>query len=98
VKTQWDVPVFLHHNRMTGDEFGELPNEGSFVCRIRKLPLVPSTYRIGYSIMISGGDYLDSMGDAAELNVIAGDFFGSGEVPPSSHGFCLVEGSWSLNS
>jgi lipopolysaccharide transport system ATP-binding protein len=25
VKTQWDVPLFLHHNRMTGTEFGELP-------------------------------------------------------------------------
>jgi lipopolysaccharide transport system ATP-binding protein len=97
VKTQWDVPVFLHHNRMTGDEFGELPRKGAFVCRIQKLPLTPSTYRIGYSIMI-GSDCLDSLSDAAELNVIAGDFFGSGEVPPSSHGFCLVEGRWSLGS
>jgi lipopolysaccharide transport system ATP-binding protein len=98
VKTQWDVPVFLHHNRMTGTEFGELPSHGSFVCRIHKTPLTPSTYRIGYSIMINGGDYLDIIDDAAELNVIAGDFFESGEVPPSSHGFCLVEGHWSLES
>ena len=97
VKTQWDVPVFLHHNRMTGTEFGELPSQGAFVCRIHKTPLTPSPYRIGYSIMI-GNDYLDSISDAAELNVIAGDFFASGEVPPSSHGFCLVEGRWSLES
>ena len=97
VKTQWDTPIFLHHNRMTGDEFGELPNEGSFVCRLHKLPLTPSAYRIDYSIML-GTDYLDSMSDAAVLNVVAGDFFGSGEVSPSSHGFCLVEGRWSLKS
>ncbi len=97
VTTQWDVPVFLHHNRMTGTAFPELPRRGAFVCRIRRLPLTPSTYRIGYSIMI-GSDYLDSMADAAELTVMAGDFFSSGEVPPSSHGFCLVEGLWSLES
>jgi len=97
VKTQWDVPVFLHHNRMTGTEFGELPNHGAFVCRIHKTPLTPSTYKIGYSIMI-GNNYLDSISDVAELNVIAGDFFESGEVPPSSHGFCLVEGHWSMES
>jgi lipopolysaccharide transport system ATP-binding protein len=95
VKTQWDVPVFLHHNRMTGIEFGELPRSGAFVCRIHNTPLAPSTYRIGYSIML-GHDYLDSISDVAELNVIAGDFFGSSEVPPSSHGFCLVQGDWSM--
>ena len=89
------IPVFLHHNRMVGSDFGNLPHEGSFVCRIKKLPLTSSNYRIGYSIMI-GNEYLDSMSDAAELNVLAGDFFSSGEVPPSSHGFCLVEGNWSL--
>jgi len=98
VRTQWDVPVFLLHNRMTGNEFGRLPSQGSFVCRIRKMPLTPSTYKIGYSIMINEGDYLDIIDDAAELNVIAGDFFESGEVPPSSHGFCLVAGHWSLES
>ena len=97
VKTQWDVPVFLHHNRMTGTTFSELPERGAFVCRIRRLPLTPSTYRIGYSIMI-GSDYLDSMPDASELAVIAGDFFSSSEVPPSSHGFCLIDGQWSLES
>ena len=95
VNTLWDVPVFLLHNRMTGDDFGVLPSQGAFVCRIRKIPLTPSTYRIGYSIIISG-DYLDGMNDAAELQIIDGKFFESGEVPPASHGFCLVEGRWRI--
>ena len=95
VKTQWDTPVFLLHNRMTGDEFGPLPQKGVFVCHIVRIPLTPSVYRIGYSIMVDN-EYLDGISDAAKLNIIAGDFFGSGEVPPSSHGVCLVEGQWSL--
>jgi lipopolysaccharide transport system ATP-binding protein len=95
VKTQSDVPVFLHHNRMTGTEFSDLPTQGAFVCRIQKTPLTPSIYKIGFSVIIDN-EYLDGIGDAAELVVIAGDFFSSGEVPPSSHGFCLVSGNWSL--
>lgn len=95
VKTQMDVPVFLHHNRLVGFEFDVLPRKGTFVCRINKTPLAASRYRVGYSI-IDGSEYLDSMNDAAELNIIDGDFFSSGEVPPSSHGFCLVDGRWSL--
>jgi len=30
------------------------------------------------------------------MTVIEGDFFGSGEVPPISHGVCLAEGRWRL--
>ena len=30
------------------------------------------------------------------LGVVEGDFFGSGEVPPISHGVCLAEGRWRL--
>lgn len=43
-----------------------------------------------------GNDYLDSISDTAELNVMEGPFFGTCEVPPSSHGFCLVDTQWTL--
>ena len=42
--------------------------------------------------------YLDQMDDAIELTVIDGDFFGSGEVPPITHGVCLVDGKWRVES
>ena len=95
VTTQFEVPVFLQHNRLTGDEFGALPPHGAFVCRLPRLPLPPSTYRLGYSLMLDG-EYLDMINDAGELTVVEGDFFGSGEVPPSTHGCCLVAARWSL--
>lgn len=97
IKTQLDVPVFLHHNRLTRDNFGILPKFGAFVCRLKRLPLTPSIYNISLSIMVDG-EYLDSISYAAELTVVAGDFFGSGEIPPSSHGLCLVEGQWRVVS
>ncbi len=93
LRTYLETPVFLQHNKLTGDHFGTLPNKGAFVCRIRKLPLPPSTYRLGLSVM-RGGECLDRIDDASELNVVAGDFFGSGEIPPISHGCALVNGQW----
>jgi lipopolysaccharide transport system ATP-binding protein len=95
VKTQHDTPVFLQHNRLTRDEWASLPPRGVFVCRVPRLPLPPAAYRITYSLMLDG-EYLDAMDDAYELTVTDGDFFGSGEVPPATHGCCLVDASWRL--
>lgn len=95
IKTQWNVPVSLNHNRMTGDRFGELPQKGSFILRINRMPLTPSAYNLEYSIILDS-NYIDFVTDAIELNVVAGDFFGTGEVPPSSHGFCILDGRWRL--
>ncbi|HLM01756.1 MAG TPA: ABC transporter ATP-binding protein [Pyrinomonadaceae bacterium] len=95
VRTYWDVPVFLQHNRLTRDQWKVLPPKGVFVCRIRRLPLPPSNYRLGFSVMYDE-EYLDRIDDASELIVTSGDFYGSGEVPPISHGCCLVDAQWRL--
>ncbi len=95
VRTYLDVPVFLQHNRLTGDDWESLPSTGAFVCRIRRLPLPPANYRFGYSAM-RDGEYIDRIDDASELTVVEGDFYGSGEVPPISHGCCLVDAEWRI--
>jgi lipopolysaccharide transport system ATP-binding protein len=97
VKTQLEIPVFLQHNRLTQDEFGEVPATGSFVCRIQRLPLPAATYRIDYSL-IKDGMYLDAINNASDLPVTDGDFYGSGEVPPLSHGVCLVDACWRIEA
>lgn len=97
VKTDLGVPVFVQHNRLGGHQFGPLPSQGYFEFRIPRLPLPPSAYRITYSL-INDGTYIDALSDAAELVVSNGDFFGSGEVPPISHGLCLVDGKWTVQS
>jgi lipopolysaccharide transport system ATP-binding protein len=96
VRTHLDVPVFLQHNRLTGDIWTDLPPLGAFVCRIKKLPLPPANYRLGFSVM-QGEEYLDRIDDAIELIVIDGDFYGSGEVPPASHGCSLVDAAWRIS-
>ena len=97
VKTQLGMRVFLHHNRLSRDEFGVLPRTGAFICRFKRLPLSPSTYRLGFSVMKDGGhSYVDSIGDAYSITVVEGDYYGTGEVPSATHGCCLVEAEWRL--
>ncbi|HAJ60074.1 MAG TPA: ABC transporter ATP-binding protein [Cyanobacteria bacterium UBA8543] len=99
VSTQLEFPVFLQHNRLTQESFGTLPSCGAFVCRINRLPLTPATYKIMYSVMANNGldgTYIDAIEDAIELTVIDGDFYGSGEVPKSIFGVCLVDANWRI--
>jgi lipopolysaccharide transport system ATP-binding protein len=96
VKNEMDVPVFLHHSRLTRHTFGPMPERGYFELSIDKLPLPPAKYRVGYSLM-QHDSYIDGISDAVELTVNGGDFYGSGEVPPITHGVCLVEGRWTMN-
>jgi lipopolysaccharide transport system ATP-binding protein len=96
-KTQLEVPVFLQHNRLTRNEFGTLPDKGTFVCRVHRLPLPSSTYQLECSLMLDG-KFLDYVSDAFSLSVVDGDFYHSGEVPPASHGLCLVDADWRVES
>ncbi|QSV72548.1 MAG: ABC transporter ATP-binding protein [Aphanizomenon flos-aquae KM1D3_PB] len=96
-KTSLDNPVFLHHNRLTQNDFDISGDSGAFICRIKNFPLPPSIYKLGYSIMPNYGKdsrYFDSIADAIDVTVVDGDFYGSGEVPPISHGVCLINAMW----
>ena len=99
-KNQLEVPIFLQHNRMTGDEFGPLPPSGRMICRLHRLPLPAATYRITINISSNNGygEVLDYIDEAVEFTVVSGDYYGSGEVPMSSQGTCLVDASWRLES
>jgi lipopolysaccharide transport system ATP-binding protein len=99
VATQYEVPVFIQYNRLTAQQFGDVPSSGSIVCRLKCLPLPPSTYQLSFYITAEDTrDQLDSMTNAAELVVEGGDFFGTGELPPASYGTCLVAADWRLES
>jgi len=95
--TQLGVKVFSQSTRMTGVEFGQLPPLGTFVCRIPRLPLPPSTYRLSFAVKVDE-TYADAITDAVELTVAEGDFFESGRIPPVTSGVCLVDGQWRLTS
>ncbi len=99
VKSELDVPIFTLNNIITGDSFpAVLPEKGMFVCRMQRLPLPESSFRISYEISSApvGGVTLDAMEAAVELPVEGGDFFGSGQLPAIHFGVALASGSWGL--
>jgi lipopolysaccharide transport system ATP-binding protein len=99
VTTHLGTAVFTHANWHTGDSFGDLPAQGVVVCRIPRLPLPAGRYRIGFRVsaeMRGRRDPFDAMDFAAELAVESGDFFGTGYLPKTKDGLCLVDGSWRL--
>jgi lipopolysaccharide transport system ATP-binding protein len=99
VTTHLGAPVFYHATWLEGIEFSELPERGTLVVKIEDLPLPPGHYQIGYRLSTGGhrkSESIDAIEDAADLQVEAGDFFGSGKMPPAKSGVCLVRGSWKL--
>ena len=87
------VQVFNHHSRLNGIRFNNLPDHGAFSMTIKNLPLPASRYHITYSLL-SHDEFLDYAEKAHCLDVIEGDFYGTGEVPPSSHTAFLLEAEW----
>ncbi len=98
ITNHFGLPVFTQSNWLVNQPFAELPERGTFVCRIPRLPLPVGAYWIEYQITKAyrQGDPVDILRNAAELHVDSGDFFGSGTIPAQASGMCLVPASWSV--
>lgn len=97
--THLGAPVFTQANWLCGNAFGDLPETGTFVCKLPQLPLPIGTFSLGFHICAeerARRDPLDEMDLATELHVESGDFFGTGKLPIVNIGVTLVKGSWRL--
>jgi lipopolysaccharide transport system ATP-binding protein len=80
-------------SEMSGDRFDELAGEGEIVCRIERTPLSQGTYVLTI-FSHAGGEILDYVQRAAEFVVAGGDFFGTGQSPPTDQPAVLVDYDW----
>jgi lipopolysaccharide transport system ATP-binding protein len=85
--------ILLLNNNMTGAEFQALPPAGRIRCLIHRLPLTPGQYSLNLHCTV-GGILADWIQQATLLTVEPGDFFGTGHLPPPTHGGVLVEQTW----
>lgn len=95
LRTQLEIPVFLHHTRLINSNFNDIPYSGRFIFRVGRIPLPPSTYSLTYSVM-SNNSYIDHIANALVVSITDGSFYPSGETPPITHGVCLLDASWSI--
>ncbi len=69
---------------------------GQIQCHLPRLSFTPGQYQI--NLFCSGaGDVIDWLREAYSFIVEEGDFFGSGRIPPPTHGGMLIEQSWRIN-
>ena len=89
--------VTLLGTEWAGEPFTELPSEGVFVCEIDRATLLPGPYRVNVRCYVSE-ELADFLIDAATLDVVEGDFFGTGQLPPPGYGHVVVEQAWSVEA
>jgi lipopolysaccharide transport system ATP-binding protein len=87
--------MIILNNELVGVNLDSAPSSGRFNCRVERFPLSPGTYYITLFGRVNGS-IADWVQQVAMLTVEAGDFFGSGRLPPTTHGGFLVLQEWNL--
>ena len=88
--------VALLSNQLTNETFVQLASRGAFSCRIKKLPLAPGSYTL--NLIVRQNDVIqDWIQEAVNIVVEPGDFYGTGRMPPVSHGGVFVEQHWTAD-
>ncbi len=83
---------------VVGNEFSSGPFEkinpsGSFICELKKLPIVSGKYMLNI-IVSQNGIMQDWVQEAITFDVEDGDFYGTGKVIPATHKSVLIENNW----
>ena len=89
---QWMINM---NSGMAGVAFDLIPSTGRLTCRIKRFPLCPGQYHLTLFCFVNG-EIADWVQQAALVVVEGGDFYGTGRLPPPSHGGFLVAQDWNL--
>jgi lipopolysaccharide transport system ATP-binding protein len=95
IKSMFGEPLLLFRNDYTGQILREVPEHGKVICTIPNFPLMPGVYSLDVYAE-SAGQVLDWVSSITQLDVIAGDFFGSGKLKHSGFGPFLALHRWDL--
>jgi lipopolysaccharide transport system ATP-binding protein len=78
-----------------GGDFAHLPPVGQLICHIPRLPLVPGVYSVDIHSRVNHRVYADNITSAATMEVLPGDFFGTGASLRGMGDF-LCDHSWGV--
>ena len=92
---QGRIAVGQCESSCVGDSFHTLPDQGEFICSMKRLPLLPGRYTLGLKCR-SGETVLHGFANAGSFYVLDGDFYGTGVLPPPGGGHALLEYEWSV--
>ncbi|MGQ9858774.1 MAG: ABC transporter ATP-binding protein [Thermodesulfobacteriota bacterium] len=84
--------LFNCSSESSGYYFNAVPAQGRFICYIPELPLAPGRYTFNIFATVKG-EIADWVQQAGCMNVVAGDYFGTGQLKTHPQGF-LVKNKW----
>ena len=88
--------VTLLSNQVAAEAFELIEPRGSFSCIVKKLPLAPGNYTL--NLIVRQNEIVqDWIQEAVNIVVESGDFFGTGRMPPQTHGGVFFEQEWFSN-
>ena len=90
-----NMPLFSCWSDLVDTNFGEVFTSSIITCRIRKFPLPPGQYQIMLALVVRG--VLQDKLLTPIIDVVAGDFFGSGKLPSLNLSKFYVEHSWNID-
>ena len=91
-----ETTLSVLYSAYTGQTFESVPASGVLRCHVKRLPLMEGRYLIGVRIESAGGEADWPRGMIGMLEVIAGDFYGSGVKGFEGSAPLLLSASWSL--
>jgi lipopolysaccharide transport system ATP-binding protein len=89
--------VLFLGNRLTEEEFNEVPRSGAIVCRLDRSTLLPGIYSMNVHCTVNG-IIADWIQDAARIEVAEGDYYGTGRTPPVGYGHLLMDQRWTVEA
>ena len=94
ISSAHDQMLFVLYSSFTGKTFMPMSSSGTFRCYVAKLPLSAGRYRVGGRVTV-GGEEADwpSIG-IGYLDVVSGDFYGTGSKGFDRSTPFLVAGKW----
>jgi lipopolysaccharide transport system ATP-binding protein len=96
IESERGLRVSRLSNVVAGQEFPRAPGAGSATCRIQDLPLMPGRYLLNIRCTV-GGLLADEVKGALPLEVVAGDFYGSGILPSRGDGdIVMLRTDWAV--
>jgi hypothetical protein len=96
IHDQQDRSIMIQRTNMTGRNFDVVPTRGYFVCEVVDFPIVYGSYTVDCFVAIDEiiADWIHTV---AEVEVIPGDFFGTGHPGMPAHARVLVKGNWNVH-
>ena len=94
---QYGNCLLVANSGFVGKQFEEIPERGSFLCHFDNFPFMPGVYHLRLCCDVNGIE-ADNIKNAATIQVVEGDFNGSGKLPPKGWGHIAVPHDWDVRA